>query len=68
MDVDMDWSDIYPIALSLIETYPNTDFTTINFVDLKDYILQLKGFIGNENHCGEKILEAIQAAVIEESS
>ena len=36
------------------------------FVDLLNWVRALPGFNDDPNHCGEKILEAIQAAWIEE--
>ena len=39
----------------------------IRFTDLRQWVLELDGFDDDPNHCGEKILEAIQAAWIEEA-
>ena len=39
----------------------------INFVDLYKYVLALPGFADDPKRCGEKILEAIQAAWMEEA-
>ena len=44
----------------------DVDPLTINFVDLRDWVMALEGFEGQADQCGEKILEAIQAAWIEE--
>ncbi|MFV8818117.1 Fe-S cluster assembly protein IscX [Haliea sp. E17] len=63
----MRWTDVNDIAIELADTYPDTDPLTLNFVDLRDKILALPDFDGDPNHCGEKILEAIQAAWIEEA-
>jgi FeS assembly protein IscX len=38
----------------------------INFVDLMNWVLALPGFDDDARHCGEKILEAIQQAWIDE--
>ena len=38
----------------------------VNFVDLRDWVLALPGFDDDPKHCGEKILEAIQQAWIDE--
>ncbi len=62
----MRWTDISDIAIELSETYPDVDPLTVNFVDLRDWVLALPEFDDDPNHCGEKILEAIQAAWIEE--
>jgi len=42
------------------------DPLSINFVDLRNWVLALPDFDDDPNHSGEKILEAIQAAWIEE--
>ena len=39
----------------------------MNFVDLRDWVLALDGFDDDPKRSGEKILEAIQAAWIEEA-
>jgi FeS assembly protein IscX len=62
----MKWTDVYDIALELADNHPDTDPQYVNFVDLRDWILQLEDFDDDPEHCGEKILEAIQAAWIEE--
>jgi len=38
----------------------------VNFVDLRNWIMALDGFDDAPEHCGERILEAIQMAWIEE--
>ena len=62
----MQWTDISDIAIELVEAHPEVDPLTVNFVDLRDWVLALPGFEGEADRCGEKILEAIQAAWIEE--
>ena len=62
----MKWSDIYDIAIELADAYPDTDPQYINFVDLRTWVLALEGFEDDPDRCGEKILEAIQAAWITE--
>ena len=39
----------------------------INFVDLRQWVIELDGFDDDPSHSGEKILEAIQAHWIDES-
>ena len=63
----MKWTDSREIAIALAEKYPDQDPNTVNFVDLRDWVLQLPGFADDPKHCGEKILEAIQMAWIEEA-
>ena len=63
----MQWSDINDIAIELVEAHPDVDPLAVNFVDLRNWVLALEGFEGDPERCGEKVLEAIQAAWIEES-
>ena len=62
----MKWTDIQEIVLALIEHHPDVDPHTIRFTDLRRWVLELPGFDDEPGHCGEKILEAIQMAWIEE--
>jgi FeS assembly protein IscX len=62
----MQWTDIEEIAIELVEAHPGVDPLTVNFVDLRDWVMALSGFDDDPNRCGEKILEAIQAAWIQE--
>ena len=62
----MKWTDINDIAIELSEAHPDTDPLKINFVDLRDWVMALPGFSDDPKHCGEKILEAIQQAWIDE--
>ncbi|MCX2981747.1 Fe-S assembly protein IscX [Halieaceae bacterium IMCC14734] len=62
------WTDVLDIAIELAEKYPETDPLTVNFVDLRRWVMELEGFDDDPNRCGEKILEAIQGAWIEEAS
>ncbi len=62
----MKWSDIQDIAIELVESQPDVDPRYINFLDLRNWVLALDGFDDDPARCGEKILEAIQAAWIDE--
>ncbi len=62
----MKWTDTLDIAIELIETHPDTDPKTINFVDLHRWVCELDDFDDEPGRSGEKILEAIQMAWIEE--
>lgn len=64
----MKWTDIHDIAIELVEAHPDQDPLKINFVDLRDKVMALPGFADDPKHCGEKILEAIQQAWIDEAS
>jgi FeS assembly protein IscX len=60
------WTDSLEIAIALDESHPEVDPLGVNFVDLRDWVLALEEFEDDPEHSGEKILEAIQAAWIEE--
>ena len=62
----MKWTDSTLIAEELYDKYPDIDPKTIRFTDLMQWVLELDGFTDNEYNCGERILEAIQMAWIEE--
>jgi FeS assembly protein IscX len=64
--MSLKWTDILDIAIELDETHPEVDPTSINFVDLRNWVMELPEFADDPERCGEKILEAIQAAWIEE--
>ena len=60
------WTDTLDIAIELDEKYPDTDPIHVNFVDLRNWVMALDEFDYDPEHCGERILEAIQMAWIEE--
>ena len=62
----MRWSDVNDIAIELCEAHPDVDVRYINFVDLREWVIALPGFEDDPDRCGEKILEAIQMAWLEE--
>ena len=64
--MSLQWTDILDIAIELDEKYPDVDPTQVNFVDLRNWVMGLDEFDDDPDHCGEKILEAIQMAWIEE--
>ena len=63
----MKWSDIVPIAEALVDKYPDIDPLTIRFTDLHNWVVGLEDFDDDHTRGGEKVLEAIQAAWIEEA-
>ncbi|AJG18658.1 Fe-S cluster assembly protein IscX [Cupriavidus basilensis] len=63
----MKWTDTYDIAAALYDKYPDVDPTTIRFTDLHRWVMELDGFADVADRSGEKILEAIQSAWIEEA-
>jgi FeS assembly protein IscX len=64
----MKWIDSREIAIALSEAHPDVDPTRVNFVDLRAWVLALPGFADDPKRCGEKILEAIQMAWIDETA
>lgn len=60
------WTDSLDIAIELDEIHPDVDPRYINFVDLRGWVMELDDFDDDPEHSGEKILEAIQMAWIEE--
>ena len=60
------WTDSLEIAISLCEKFPDVDPKTINFVDLRDMVVNLDEFAEGDSKCGERVLEAIQMNWIEE--
>jgi len=63
----MKWTDTQEIAIALSEARPDQDPTAVNFVDLYQWVMALPGFADDPKRCGERILEAIQQAWIDES-
>ncbi|WP_296641828.1 Fe-S cluster assembly protein IscX [Thiobacillus sp. 65-1402] len=66
--MDMKWTDTLDIAIELAEAHPEIDPRTIRFTDLHGWVMELPDFDDDPNHSGEKILEAIQMAWIDEAS
>ncbi len=62
----MNWTDTLDVAIALAEAHPETDPRTILFTDLHNMVLALPGFTGDPKRTGERILEAIQQAWIDE--
>ncbi len=63
----MKWTDSRDIALLLLERFPDQDPKAVNFVDLRNWVLALPEFGDDPKRSGERILEAIQMAWIEEA-
>ncbi|HEY4318668.1 MAG TPA: Fe-S cluster assembly protein IscX [Herbaspirillum sp.] len=63
----MKWTDTQQIAEDLYDKHPDVDPKTIRFTDLHRWVMELPGFDDDPNRSGEKILEAIQAAWIDEA-
>lgn len=63
----MKWTDSQTIAEALYDKFPDIDPKTIRFTDLMEWVLELDDFDDAAEHCGERILEAIQLAWIDEA-
>ena len=63
----MKWTDVTSIAEALYEQYPDVDPATVRFVDLHNWVVELDGFDDDRTRGGERVLEAIQAAWIDEA-
>lgn len=64
----MKWTDSQRIAEELYDVHPDIDPNTIRFTQLRDLILALPDFDDDPARCGERILEAVQQAWIEEAN
>lgn len=62
----MKWTEVEEIAIQLADAHPDADPARINFVDLMNWVMALPEFDDDPKHCGERILEAIQQAWIDE--
>lgn len=64
----MKWSDIHDIAIELCDAHPDVDPKAVRFTDLHNWVVDLPGFDDDHKRGGEKVLEAIQQAWIDEAS
>lgn len=62
----MRWTDVQLIAVELAETHQDVDPRSVRFTDLHNWVVNLPGFDDDSTRGGEKVLEAIQAAWIDE--
>jgi FeS assembly protein IscX len=63
----MKWTDTQEIAIALLDAHPDVDPKQVRFTDLYQWVQALPGFHDDPKRCGEKILEAIQLAWIDEA-
>jgi FeS assembly protein IscX len=63
----MKWTDSREIAIALAEAHPDVDPRSVLFTDLYTWVRALPGFDDDPKHSGEKILEAIQMAWMDEA-
>jgi FeS assembly protein IscX len=64
--MSLKWVDVLEIAIQLAESKPDVDPRSLNFVDLRKWVMELPEFDDAPDRSGEKVLEAIQAYWIEE--
>jgi FeS assembly protein IscX len=64
--MSLKWVDVIDIAIELDEQFPDVDPLKISFPDLYQKVMGLAEFNDDPDRCGEKILEAIQMAWIDE--
>lgn len=62
----MKWTDTLDIAMALTDAHPDIDPMSIRFTDLHAWVMALPDFDDSPDRSGEKILEAIQQAWIDE--
>lgn len=65
--MSLKWTDVLEIAIQLADSKPEVDPRFVNFVDLHNWVVSLPEFSDDPQRGGEKVLEAIQAAWIEEA-
>ena len=63
----MKWSDIHAIAEALYDAHPDIDPLTGRVTDRPNWGVELDGFYDDHTRGGEKVLEAIQMAWIDEA-
>jgi FeS assembly protein IscX len=63
----MKWTDVQRIAEELADKHPDIDPLKVNFVDLHNWVVSLEDFDDDHKRGGEKVLEAIQMAWIDEA-
>ncbi len=62
----MKWIDVRDIAIALAEKHPDIDPGKVRFVELHNFVVDLDGFDDDHGRGGEKVLEAIQTAWMDE--
>ncbi|HEX5010202.1 MAG TPA: Fe-S cluster assembly protein IscX [Planctomycetota bacterium] len=66
MPKPLQWTDVTDIGILLAEKHPEIDPLSVRFTDLHAMVMALPGFAGDPKKSGEKILEAIQMAWVDE--
>jgi len=64
--MSLKWTDVRDIAIELEERHPDVDIVNLRFTDLHKWVSELPDFDDDPKRSNEKILEAIQAAWLDE--
>ena len=64
----MKLTDVQDIAIELSEAHPDVDPSYLRFTDRHSWIQALEGFDDHPEKSNERLLEAIQAAWMEEKA
>ena len=62
----MKWTDVLEIAIQLADAHPEIDPATVRFTDLHNMVVDLPEFDDDHSRGGEKVLQAIQQAWMDE--
>jgi FeS assembly protein IscX len=62
------WTEVFPIALALIDRHPDVDPRALRFTDLHHWVTELPDFDDDPQRSNERVLEAIQTTWIAELS
>ena len=61
------WTDVHAIGEILYDTYPDKEPLSVRFTDLMQWVTEIDEFDDDVDRCGERVLEAIQMAWIDEA-
>jgi len=61
------WTDVQEIGYQLAEAHPGVNPLSVRFTELRQWVLELPDFGDDPARSGEKVLEAIQMAWLEET-
>ena len=63
---ELRWDDAEDLGIALADKYPEQNPLEVRFTDLRRYVVELDGFVGDPKASNEAKLEAIQMAWYEE--
>ena len=64
--MSLKWTDVRDIAIELEDRHGDVDIVNLRFTDLHRWVCELPDFDDDPKRSNEKILEAIQAAWLDE--